>query len=122
MPTDREIYDDIPDDIYSKPYLPFCDFVWRLLRKDGWSGFWDRYDEFVEVTLDELVMRMEEAIELAKKIQDGTITNPEKIVSFWILPPVLVVRADLQQGAIRLIYGNSADITFMCAHDFDKEI
>jgi hypothetical protein len=32
------------------------------------------------------------------------------------------VRADMQQGAIRLIYGNSADITFMAAHDLDKEI
>jgi hypothetical protein len=122
LPTDREIYDTIPDYLFSKPYLPFCTFVWRLLRKEGWEEFWVKYDDFVEATLQELIFRMEEAIALAKKIQEGKLKNPKKVVSFWILPPVLVVRSDLQQGAIRLIYGNSADISFMCAHDFDKEI
>ncbi len=123
LPTDKEIYDEIPDFICSKPYLPFCDFHWRLIKKaGGWEIFWDNYDEFVDQILQELVMRMEEAIALAKKIQDGSLKNPHEVVSFWILPPVLAVRADLQQGAIRLIYGNSADITFMAAHDADKEI
>ncbi len=123
MPTDKEIYDAIPDYIYSKPYLPFCSFIWRLLRKQGgWQDFWDRYDDFVDATLDELVMRMEEAIAISKKLQAGNLPNADKVVSFWILPPVLVVRADLQQGAIRLIYGNSADISFMAAHDQDKQI
>ncbi|MHA1276274.1 MAG: hypothetical protein ACTSQI_02280 [Candidatus Helarchaeota archaeon] len=122
MPTDKEIYDSIPDFMYSKPYLPFCQFVWRLLKKQSWEDFWDRYDDFVEATLDELVMRMEEAIALGKKLQAGELKNPDKVVSFWILPPVLVVRSDLQQGAIRLIYGNSADISFMACHDLDKEV
>jgi len=121
-PTDKEIYDSIPDWIYSKPYLPFCSFVWNLMRKQGWEIFWEHYDEFVDATLEELILRMEEAIAVSKKLQDGAIKDPDKIVSFWILPPVLVVRADLQQGAIRLIYGNSADISFMAAHDHDKEI
>ncbi|NVM56168.1 MAG: hypothetical protein HWN66_20900, partial [Candidatus Helarchaeota archaeon] len=122
MSTDKEIYNTIPDFLYSKPYLPFCSFVWRLVRKEGWEEFWVKYDDFVEATLEELVMRMEEAIALAKKIQEESVKDPHKVVSFWILPPVLVVRADLQQGAIRLIYGNSADVSYMAAHDMDKEI
>ncbi len=123
MPTDKEIYDDIPEFMYSKPYIPFCDFHWRMIKKTGgWELFWDNYDEFVDQVLQELVLRMEEAIAISKKIEEGSLKNPDKIVSFWILPPVLAVRADLQRGAIRLIYGNSADITFMAAHDADKEI
>ncbi len=122
MPTDKEIYESIPDWVYSKPYLPFCEFIWRLLRKQSWETFWEHYDDFVEATLDELILRMEEAIKISQELQKGTLKNPDKIVSFWILPPVLVVRTDLQQGAIRLIYGNSADISFMAAHDHDKEI
>jgi len=121
-PTDREVYDSIPDYLFSKPYIPFTTVIWRMLKMIGWETFWQHYDDFVEATLQELVMRMEEAIAISKKLQDGTLKNPNQVVSYWILPPVLVVRADLQQGAIRLIYGNSADISFMCAHDLDKEI
>jgi len=121
-PTDKEVYDSIPDYLYSKPYLPFISFIWRLLKKNGWESFWQNYDDFVQATLDELVMRMEEAIAVSKKLQSGALQDPHKVVSYWILPPVLVVRADMQQGAIRLIYGNSADISFMAAHDLDKEI
>ncbi|MHA1378964.1 MAG: hypothetical protein ACTSRG_11330 [Candidatus Helarchaeota archaeon] len=118
----RELYKSIPDDVYSKPYLPLCQQVWKMLLNMGWEYFLDVYDEYVEATLDELVLRMEEAISVSKALISGKIKEPEKIVSYWILPPVLVVRSDLQQGAIRLIYGNSADITFMGVSDFTKEI
>lgn len=118
----KELYNSIPDNVYSKNYLPFCQQVWKLLLNLGWEYFIDIYDDYVEATLDELVMRMEEAIAVSKALISGNLKNPEKIVSYWILPPVLVVRADLQQGAIRLIYGNSADITFMGVSDFTKEV
>lgn len=122
FPTDKELYDSIPDYLFSKPYLPFCTFVWELIKKLGWETFWDRYDDIVDLTLAELIVRMEEAIAIGKTLQSGELENPDKVVSYWILPPVLAVRADLQQGAIRLIYGNSADISYMAAHDLDKEI
>ncbi|MHA1378962.1 MAG: hypothetical protein ACTSRG_11320 [Candidatus Helarchaeota archaeon] len=118
----KEIYDAIPDSVYSKPYFPLCTQVWKFFHYLEWDDFVKIYDDFVEAILEELVLRMKEAIEISKKFSQGALKEPKKIISYWILPPVLIVRSDLIQGAIRLVYGNSADITFMGVSDFDKEI
>ncbi len=118
----KEIYDSIPDHVYSKPYLPLCTQVWKFFEYMEWDDFVNVYDDFAEAVLDELVMRMEEAIEVAKRYAEGRLKDPKKIISYWILPPVFVVRADLIQGAIRLVYGNSADITYLGVSDFNREI
>lgn len=123
MPTsDKDIYNSIPDNVYSKPYLPLCTQVWKFFKHIDWAEFDRIYDDFAEACIDELVMRMEEAIEVSKKYAEGKLPDAKKIITYWILPPVLAVRADLISGAIRLVYGNSADITFMGCSDFDKEV
>ncbi|MFX1449418.1 MAG: hypothetical protein ACFFCM_01165 [Promethearchaeota archaeon] len=119
---DKEIYNTIPDSVFSKPYLPLCTQVWKFFKYMDWQYFDSIYADFAEACLDELVLRMEEAIEVSKTYSEGKLKDPKKTICYWILPPVLVVRADLIQGAIRLVYGNSADITFMGVSDFDKEV
>jgi hypothetical protein len=90
----------------------------------GWKFFDKIYYDFVDEVLEELIDRMEEAIAVGKGITTGDIPpeDAKRIITFWIIPPVLVSRADLLQGTTRLIYGNSCDITFMGLDDRNREV
>lgn len=99
-------------------------YVWEVIKHEGWAHFLDMYDDFAAIVLQELIDRMEEALAVTKAIVEGEIPpeDTSRTITFWIIPPVLISRADLLQGTTRLIYGNSCDITFMGLHDLTKEI
>ncbi|MHA1230860.1 MAG: hypothetical protein ACTSPQ_09450 [Candidatus Helarchaeota archaeon] len=115
-------YGDIPDNMYIKPYLPLLSFLWRIFRKYGWEGV-DNYDrvgiegvyQFFKTRLDESIMTMKEVVE-------GKIKEPEKVLSYIIMVPSLVIRSDLTIGAQKLFGGDSLDISFAVIHDRDQSI
>lgn len=122
---DLEIYDAISeDDLWVKRALPLCVNVWQEMRMLGWEKFYALYDQFIDIIIDELAARAEEAVAVTKKIADKEITRKQadQILTYWVLPPVLVSKTSLIRDTSRIVYGNSADITFCGLSDYDREI
>lgn len=122
---DLEIYDLIPDeDYWIKPWMPLAVNVWENMQMMGSYKFYEMYDEFCDIIIDELSARADEATAVTQAIADGKISRKEAdhIITYWILPPILVSKASLLRDSSRIVYGNSADITFCGLSDNDREM
>lgn len=115
-------YGEMSDDLYLKPFLPLLSFLWRVYKKLGWEGV-DNYEAMGdEGIFDFFETRLNESIYTVKEVLDGKITHPEKVLSYIILLPSLVIRSDLVIGTQRLFGGDSTDVTFAVVHDYNAEL
>ncbi len=115
-------YGEMPDDLYLKPFLPLLSFLWRVYKELGWDGV-DNYEAMGdEAIFDFFETRLNESIYTVKDVLDGNIAHPEKVLSYIMMLPSLVIRSDLVIGTQRLFAGDSADITFAVAHDYNAEL
>jgi hypothetical protein len=116
-------YSEIPDDIRTKPYMPLGKHIWRIFKALGMDYVEETIDKISGQFLYDLFrIRMDETIQTAKYVMDGEIPHPDKALSYMLFPPVVPIRADLNQGSTKLIYGGSTDVTFVCPSDLDEEI
>ncbi len=115
-------YGEMPDDLYLKPFLPLLSFLWRVYKKLGWDGV-DNYERIGDEGIyDFFETRLNESIYTCKDVIDGKITEPEKVLSYIIMIPSLVIRSDLVIGTQKLFGGDSADVTFAVVHDYNAEL
>lgn len=115
-------YGEMPDDLYLKPFLPLLSFLWRVYKQLGWKGV-DNYDAMGdEAIFDFFETRLNESIQTVKDVLDGKIAKPDKVLSYIIMIPSLVIRSDLVIGTQRLFGGDSTDITFAVVHDYNAEL
>lgn len=110
-------YGDIPDDIPTKPYTPLAKYIWQLHQEFGYELQKKMIIASVDYMHDEIKERLDNTISAAKDIIDGKITNPEKIVTYTLFPPVISIRGDLAQGLNKLLFGESTDTTFVVLND-----
>ncbi|NVM04736.1 MAG: hypothetical protein HWN67_20620 [Candidatus Helarchaeota archaeon] len=120
----RMTYGDLPDTLITKPYFPLSRHIWRLYQELGYE---DMIEEALpnlstEMLYDIFKARLDESILTAKDVLDGTIKNPDKRLAWMIFPPVLPLRSDLTQGTMKLLYGDSLDMTFYALADLDQEL
>ncbi len=116
-------YGEIPDTIRTKPYMPLGRHIWRSFKELGMDYVEDTIAELSGDFLYDLFrIRMDDTIRTAKYVIDGEIEQPDKVLSYMLFPPVVPIRADLNQGSTKLVYGGSTDVTFVCANDLDEEI
>ena len=57
-----------------------------------------------------------------KEVINGKIKNPDKVLSYIIMLPSLVIRSDLVIGTQKLFGGDSVDISFAVVHDYNQEL
>jgi len=115
-------YGDIPDNIYLKPFLPLLSFLWRVFKRLGWDGV-DNYERMGDESIYKFFeTRLNESIFTMKDVINGKISNPEKVLSYSIMLPSLVIRSDLVIGTQRLFGGDSIDITYAVVHDHNEEL
>jgi hypothetical protein len=115
-------YGEMPDDLYLKPFLPLLSFLWRVYKKLGWEGV-DNYEAMGDKAIfDFFETRLNESIYTVKDVLDGKITQPDKVLSYIIMIPSIVIRSDLVIGTQRLFGGDSTDITFAVVHDYNAEL
>lgn len=113
---------ELSDDIYLKPFLPLLSFLWRVYKEQGWEGV-DNYEEMGDEGIYKFFeTRLNESIYTTKQVIDGTIKNPEKVLSYIIMLPSLVIRSDLVIGTQKLFGGDSVDISYAVVHDYDQEL
>ncbi|NHI94335.1 MAG: hypothetical protein EAX96_17720 [Candidatus Lokiarchaeota archaeon] len=115
-------YGDIPDDIYTKAYSPLGKHLWRIFKEFGYQKILDMVEASPDYMYPELKERLDQTINTAKAIFDGKLPNPEKVVSYFLFPPVVSIRGDLNQGTMKLLFGESTDVTFIVINDYSREI
>lgn len=115
-------YGDIPDHVFTKPYSPLGKHIWKLFKEFGYEKLLSMVEASPDYMYPELKERLDQTINTAKATIDGKFQNPEKIVSYFLFPPVISIRADLNQGTMKLLFGESMDVTFIVINDNTKEI
>ncbi|NVM52144.1 MAG: hypothetical protein HWN66_00485 [Candidatus Helarchaeota archaeon] len=110
-------YGDIPDDIVTKKYTPLGKHLWKIHQEFGYELQKRMIVASVDYMYPELKERLDNTISAAKDIIEGKITNPSKIVTYTLFPPVISIRGDLAQGTNKLLFGESTDTTFVVLND-----
>ncbi|NVM30693.1 MAG: hypothetical protein HWN65_17770 [Candidatus Helarchaeota archaeon] len=115
-------YADIPDTFVTKAFWPLGRHLWRMFKEMGWEVF-DKVLDWGQNTLyPTMKLHLDETILTAKETMEGTIKNPEKVLTYPLFPPLGCIRADLQQGSMKLLYGESCDISYFVLNDELEEI
>lgn len=114
-------YAEIPDHIKTKPYFPLGRHLWRVYTQVGWEYYNKAISAFPNQLYPALKRRLDETIFTAKALTEGKIPDINKTCAYILFPPVGAIRADLQQGAMKLLYGNSCDTTFVVINDYTQE-
>ncbi|MHA1380064.1 MAG: hypothetical protein ACTSRG_16960 [Candidatus Helarchaeota archaeon] len=116
-------YGDIPDTIRTKKFYPVGRHMWRLYTNLGWEYLESMIEPVInEVSYPLAKLRLDEAIYTAKGIMEGRIKNPEKVMADTLFPPGGFIRSDLQQGSMKLYYGESVDCTYVVCRDDTEEV
>ena len=116
-------YAELSDDLYLKPYLPLLSFLWRVYKELGWEEGVDNYDRMGEESIFKFFeTRLNESIQTSQDVLSEKIRHPDKVLSYIIMLPSLIIRSDLVIGTQKLFGGMSTDVTFATVHDYDAEI
>ena len=116
-------YADIPSKYEkTKQFWPLGRHLWRMYKEMGWEGFSTILEWGKGVLYDLMKARLNETIATAKKTIEGQIENPEKVLIYPMFPPLGCIRTDLQQGTMKLLYGESADVSYIGLDDETEEI
>ena len=117
-------YGEIDDSIATKRYFPMGKHLWAIYRELGFEHFIDAMMGEISDSLvyDVFKIRLDEALMGAKEVMDGVNKQPEKSLNWAIFPPVIPLRGDLAQGTMKLMYGDSMDISFIMVLDTSNEI
>ncbi|NVM56273.1 MAG: hypothetical protein HWN66_21430, partial [Candidatus Helarchaeota archaeon] len=114
---------DIPDDVISKPFIPINKNLYSFIKKFGYDYFFEKVvPGFPDLFYDFLKERLDETILTAKATIEGKLEHPEITCSFMMYPPVAALRADLGQGVMKLLYGDSSDLCFYIIEDNKNEV
>ena len=88
----------------------------------GWET-WNKATRSLREIIEEIMrVRMTESIMTSKELIDGKIKEPEKVITYTIFPPAILTRSDLQQGAMKLLHGESIDSSFILVDDMSQKI
>ncbi|MHA1651537.1 MAG: hypothetical protein ACTSYB_15205 [Candidatus Helarchaeota archaeon] len=108
-------YGELPD-FRTKPYYPLGQHLVRIYSKLGYDYLRKMQDASVEMEYPVLKERLSETIATTQAVMEGKLEG-DKIISYMIFPPVSSQRGDLTQGSMKLLYGNSVDLTFIVMDD-----
>ncbi len=115
-------FGEIPNNLRTKQFYPLGKNLWKLFKEFGYDKILEFQDKSEEIVFEELKERLNSTILAAKEVVQGKITNPEKVLTYLLFPPVASIRTDLQQGAMKLLYGDSVDLSFIVMKDETEEI
>ena len=113
-------FGEISDDIPTKYHLPLGSNIWQLFKDMGWEWMKHFFTEFGKTIHELATIRLNESIYTARDVVNGKIpeNKADKTLTYAFFPVVLAIRSDLQQGIMKLLFGESADTTFLFIHDF----
>ena len=122
MSSSEYHYADIPDTVRTKAYWPLGRHTWEMFAKIGLQSYEKTNAKLGEILYPTFKRRLDESITVAKNTMEGKQAQPDKTFSYMLFPPVGGIRADLQQGTMKLLYGDSCDTTFVVTDDISSQV
>lgn len=113
-------YGDIPNEMKTKQYVPLARHLWNINLHLGHDIILDMIKACPAYIYPELKERLDATIQTAKAIIEGKSQDPLKTITYTLFPPVISIRGDLGQGAMKLLYGESIDSTFVTLNDVEN--
>jgi len=115
-------YSDIPDDMITKQCFPLGRHVWRVYSELG-PRFLMKWHMKYTNNIDALMLdRLNSAVLTGKAMIEDRIKVPEKTLSYHFFPSFSMLRCDLQSGAMKQLFSESADCTFVMVDDTFQEV
>ncbi|NVM54473.1 MAG: hypothetical protein HWN66_12285 [Candidatus Helarchaeota archaeon] len=108
-------YGDLPE-TRTKRYYPLGKHLMRVHSKMGFDYLHRMQDSSNAMQYPVLKERLTETIATTRAVLEGKLRG-EKIITYMIFPPVSSQRGDLTQGSMKLLYGDSVDLTFIVMDD-----
>ncbi len=116
-------FEEIPDNYRSKEYLLLCPHMFRCFRELGLEYIERVYPKYQKILPEATNYRFGNMIHTSKEIVEGKIPNEQaERVILYTIPHVMSVRADLQIGLQKLLFGDSTDISFLILDDKTNEL
>ena len=94
--------------------------MWPIIRDYGWDYSRKAMDIVFKNYYNIAKVRLDEAIMTARAVIAGKVPRPDRVLTYFFFPVVFCVRADLQQGTSKLLFGESTDTTFILLNDFQE--
>ncbi|NVM56255.1 MAG: hypothetical protein HWN66_21340, partial [Candidatus Helarchaeota archaeon] len=115
-------FGEISDDIPTKYHLPLGTNIWGMFKQSGWEFLKHLFSEFIVNIYDLCEHRLNESIFTARDRILGKIPEwqANKIMTYAFFSPISPIRNDLQRGVMKLLFGESGDVTFLIIHDFKE--
>ncbi|MHA1298232.1 MAG: hypothetical protein ACTSO9_02180 [Candidatus Helarchaeota archaeon] len=108
-------YADIPE-MRTKAYYALGRHLWKMYKELGYDYLREMSDASSDMIYPEINARLNTTIHTARDIIQGKLPA-DKTLSFMLFPPVVAQRGDLTQGSMKLLYGESCDLTFIVMND-----
>jgi hypothetical protein len=108
-------YGELPE-FRTKAYYPLGQHLVQTYSKLGYEYLRAMSDASIDMQYPVLKERLSETIATTRAVIEGKLKG-EKIISYMIFPPVSSQRSDLTQGSMKLLYGDSVDLTFIVMDD-----
>ncbi|MHA1386191.1 MAG: hypothetical protein ACTSR3_20755, partial [Candidatus Helarchaeota archaeon] len=93
-----------------------------MFKEFGYQTILKFQDISEEIVYNVLKERLNMTIFTAKEVVQDKIKNPEQVLTYLLFPPVASIRTDLQQGTMKLLYGDSVDLSFIVMRDESEDI
>ncbi|MHA1757175.1 MAG: hypothetical protein ACTSVV_10425 [Promethearchaeota archaeon] len=105
-------------------FVPLGTHIWRMYQEMGFERIKQMtQDVSTEILYDVFKLRLDESIQVVKDTVDGKLkTESEKTMTYMFFPTITTTRVDLQQGSMKLMYGDSVDCAYVCINDYTQEI
>ncbi|MHA1378114.1 MAG: hypothetical protein ACTSRG_07005 [Candidatus Helarchaeota archaeon] len=108
-------FSDIPDS-RTKFFYPLGRHIWKMHKELGYQYNMTLQNSTADMIYPVINKRLDNTIYTTRKILEEKIP-PEKTLTFMLFPPVVTQRGDLTQGSMKLLYGESCDLTFVIIND-----
>ena len=118
----RYRYSDIPDEMITKECFPIGRHIWRVFKELGPRFLMKWHMKFTNQISNLMSERLNSAVLTGKAMIEDRIQDPSKTLSYLFFPSFSMIRLDLQSGAMKQLFSESADCTFVMVDDTFQEI
>ncbi|MHA1379553.1 MAG: hypothetical protein ACTSRG_14360 [Candidatus Helarchaeota archaeon] len=115
-------YSDIPDDMITKQCFPMGRHLWRVYSELGPRYLMKWHMKYASSITELMEERLNSSVLTGKAMIEDRIKEPSKTLSFQFFPSFNMLRVDLLSGAMKQLFSESADCTFVMVDDVFQEV
>ncbi len=115
-------YSDIPDEMITKEWFPLGRHIWRVYTELGPRFLMKWHMKYAHKIRELMEGRLNSAVLTGKAVISDRLKHANKTLSFNFFPSISMIRCDLQSGAMKQLFSESADCTFVMIDDTFQEV